>query len=40
MKTIVFPTGEFIGVYYSEEFKYAQEISYQIIHPQATYFRR
>ena len=29
-KTIVFPTGEFVGVYYSEELKYARDIGYQV----------
>lgn len=26
--TLIFPTGEFIGVYYSEEFKYARSLGY------------
>lgn len=30
-KTLLFPTGNFVGVYYSEEFKYARDIGYQII---------
>ncbi|XP_054789359.1 DNA polymerase-like [Prosopis cineraria] len=29
-KTIVFPTGEFVGVYFSEELKYARDIGYQV----------
>lgn len=29
-QTIVFPTGEFVGVYYSEELKYARDIGYQV----------
>lgn len=29
--TLIFPTGSFIGVYYSEELKYAREIGYTII---------
>lgn len=29
-KTIQFPTGEFVGVYFSEELKYAREIGYQV----------
>ena len=28
--TLIFPTGEFIGVYYSEELKYARDIGYTI----------
>lgn len=30
-QTLLFPTGKFIGVYYSEELKYARDIGYQII---------
>lgn len=29
-KTLLFPTGKFVGVYYSEEFKYARQLGYQI----------
>lgn len=29
--TLIFPTGRFIGVYYSEELKYARELGYKII---------
>jgi len=29
--TLLFPTGTFVGVYYSEELKYAKEIGYTII---------
>ena len=29
--TLLFPTGELIGVYYSEEFKYAKSIGYTVI---------
>ena len=29
--TLLFPTGEFFGVYYSEELKYARDLGYQII---------
>lgn len=29
--TLLFPTGTFVGVYYSEELKYAREIGYTII---------
>ncbi|KAK3027204.1 hypothetical protein RJ639_040375 [Escallonia herrerae] len=28
--TLVFPTGNFVGLYYSEELKYARDISYKI----------
>lgn len=28
--SLVFPTGEFVGVYYSEELKYAKSLGYQI----------
>ena len=30
-KTIVFPTGGFVGVYYSEELKFARDLGYRII---------
>jgi hypothetical protein len=30
-KTLVFPTGNFVGVYYSEELKYARKLGYQIL---------
>jgi len=30
-KTLIFPTGEFIGVYYSEELKYARDLGYTVI---------
>lgn len=30
-ETLIFPTGEFIGVYYSEELKYARGIGYTVI---------
>lgn len=30
-KSLTFPTGEFVGVYYSEELKYAKSIGYQVI---------
>lgn len=30
-QTLLFPTGNFVGVYYSEELKYARDIGYQII---------
>ena len=30
-QTLLFPTGEFVGVYYSEELKYARNIGYRII---------
>lgn len=29
--TFVFPTGKFVGVYYSEELKYARDLGYKII---------
>lgn len=29
-KTLLFPTGKFVGVYYSEELKYARQLGYQI----------
>lgn len=29
-KTLIFPTGAFVGVYYSEELKYARNIGYQV----------
>jgi hypothetical protein len=29
--TLIFPTGEFVGVYYSEELKFAREIGYTVI---------
>lgn len=29
--TLIFPTGEFVGVYYSEEFKYARDLGYKVI---------
>ena len=29
--TLLFPTGKFWGVYYSEELKYARDLGYQII---------
>lgn len=29
--TLIFPTGTFVGVYYSEELKYARDIGYTII---------
>ncbi|XP_039141211.1 DNA polymerase-like [Dioscorea cayenensis subsp. rotundata] len=29
--TLIFPTGEFIGVYYSEELKYARDLGYTVI---------
>ncbi|XP_016182637.1 uncharacterized protein LOC107624706 [Arachis ipaensis] len=29
--TLIFPTGEFIGVYYSEELKYAKSLGYRVI---------
>ena len=29
--TLIFPTGQFIGVFYSEELKFARELGYQII---------
>lgn len=28
--SLLFPTGRFIGIYYSEELKYARELGYQI----------
>lgn len=30
-ETLIFPTGEFIGVYYSEELKYARDLGYKVI---------
>ncbi|KAL2937260.1 DNA polymerase [Bienertia sinuspersici] len=30
-KILIFPTGEFIGVYYSEELKYAKSLGYTVI---------
>ena len=30
-KVLIFPTGKFCGVYYSEELKYARQIGYKII---------
>ena len=30
-KTLIYPTGEFIGVYYSEEFKYARGLGYTVL---------
>lgn len=30
-KTLIFPTGEFVGVYYSEELKYARGLGYTVI---------
>ena len=29
--TLIFPTGEFVGVYFSEELKYARDIGYTVI---------
>lgn len=29
--TLIFPTGKFVGVYYSEELKYARDLGYKII---------
>lgn len=29
--TLLFPTGKFVGVYFSEELKYARDLGYQII---------
>ncbi|EPS72962.1 hypothetical protein M569_01793, partial [Genlisea aurea] len=29
--TLIFPTGQFLGVYYSEELKYARNLGYQIL---------
>jgi len=29
--TIIFPTGEFVGVYYSEELKYARGLGYTVL---------
>lgn len=29
--TLLFPTGEFVGVYYSEEFKYEKRLGYKVI---------
>ncbi|GKD90392.1 DNA polymerase-like protein [Tanacetum coccineum] len=31
MGTLIFPTGEFIGVYYSEELKYAVGLGYKVV---------
>ncbi|XP_042453061.1 DNA polymerase-like [Zingiber officinale] len=31
INTLIFPTGHFIAVYYSEELKYARELSYKIV---------
>lgn len=28
--TLIFPTGEFVGVYFSEEFKYAKSLGYTV----------
>nr|YP_009675519.1 DNA polymerase [Sophora flavescens]QDD68274.1 DNA polymerase [Sophora flavescens] len=30
-KVLIFPTGKFVGVYYSEELKYARQIGYKIL---------
>lgn len=30
-QTLIFPTGEFVGVYYTEELKYARNIGYKIM---------
>ena len=30
-QTLIFPTGEFVGVYYSEELKYARDLGYTVI---------
>lgn len=30
-QTLIFPTGEFVGVYYSEELKYAKSLGYTVI---------
>ncbi|KAK6120363.1 hypothetical protein DH2020_045843 [Rehmannia glutinosa] len=30
-KTLIFPTGKFVGVYYSEELKYARDLGYTIV---------
>lgn len=30
-KILIFPTGEFVGVYYSEELKYARDLGYTVI---------
>jgi DNA polymerase elongation subunit (family B) len=30
-KSLIFPTGKFVGVYYSEEFKFAKKLGYKII---------
>ncbi|KAI5681460.1 hypothetical protein M9H77_02688 [Catharanthus roseus] len=29
--TLIFPTGEFVGVYYSKELKYARDLGYTVI---------
>lgn len=29
--TLIFPTGEFVGVYYSEELKYAKSLGYTVL---------
>lgn len=29
--TLIFPTGEFVGVYYSEELKYARDLGYTVL---------
>lgn len=30
-ETLIFPTGEFVGVYYSEELKYARDLGYTVL---------
>ncbi|KAL2897238.1 DNA polymerase [Bienertia sinuspersici] len=30
-KTLIFPTGEFVGAYYSEELKYTKSLGYTVI---------
>lgn len=29
-QTLIFPTGKFVGVYYSEEYKYARDLGYAV----------
>lgn len=38
--TLIFPTGKFIGVYYSEEFKFARTLGYEIIPLRGYFFEK
>lgn len=38
--TLLIPTGKFVGVYYSEEFIYARDLGYKIIHLRGYLFEK